>query len=133
MHHNPFAFKINRTPQCPKRQDLRTHGTTAEAILWRLLKGKQIEETKFRRQFGVGPYILDFYAPEVRLCVELDGTPHFTVDGYEYDLRRTHYLEREHNILTLRFENKHIYNNIEEVKAKICEAIRLLRKAKGGG
>ena len=69
-------FKFNPTPQKTFRQHLRKQGTVAEAVLWRILKNEQIEGVKFRRQFGAGNYILDFYASELKLAIELDGAPH---------------------------------------------------------
>jgi very-short-patch-repair endonuclease len=52
--------------------------TTAEAVLWKNLQGSRLDGKKFRRQHSVGKYVLDFYCPECRLAVELDGEAHFT-------------------------------------------------------
>ena len=65
----------------PKRKDLRTNGTSAEAVLWNHLKNRQLSGRKFRRQFSVDYYILDFFCPEENLCIELDGHNHFTEEG----------------------------------------------------
>ena len=51
------------------RKDLRNMSTSAEATLWKLIKGQQIDGLKFRRQHSVGPYILDFYCPQLRLGI----------------------------------------------------------------
>ena len=59
----------NQPSQSELRRELRTHGTSAEATLWLMLKARQVDGVKFRRQFSVGPYVLDFYSPELRLCV----------------------------------------------------------------
>ena len=72
-----------------RRKSLRKKLTAAEATLWNLLKGKQLEGRKFRRQHSVGKYILDFYCPSERLAIELDGEHHFTDDGLAYDEKRT--------------------------------------------
>jgi very-short-patch-repair endonuclease len=109
----------NQLQQKELRRILRTHGTIAEATLWQMLKSRQIEGFKFRRQFGIGPYILDFYCPELRLCIELDGQPHFTPEGYEYDLHRTEYLNRFHGIQVMRFENKDVFCYPENVLSEI--------------
>ena len=87
------------------RQTLRTHGTSAEATMWRMLKSEQICGVKFRRQFSVGPYILDFYCPRLKICIELDGDHHYSRQGYEHDLTRNTYLSHEHGITILRYEN----------------------------
>ena len=92
------------------RKELRTHGTPAEATLWQALKGRQMDGFKWRRQYSVGKYILDFYCAEARLGIELDGAPHFTPEGQENDFERTSILDTEHDIEILHFENKLIWN-----------------------
>ena len=72
----------------PNRKKLRNALTPAEAFLWTQLKKGQLSGKKFRRQYGVGPYILDFYCPEFRLAVEVDGAPHFNVIGAELDAKK---------------------------------------------
>ncbi len=96
-----------------RRKILRKHGTPAEAVLWTLLKNSQIEGLKFRRQHGVGPYIIDFYCPELKLVVELDGAVHENPNMEEYDQTRTDYLSRVAGISVLRFENKEVFCNQE--------------------
>ncbi len=100
------------------RKKLRNSLTPAEAKLWSLLKNSQIEKRKFRRQHSVGPYVLDFYCPSEKLCIELDGSVHFTDGGYEYDTARTEYLETL-NVRVMRFENKDIFENTEGVLEEI--------------
>ena len=100
------------------RKKLRNSLTPAEAKLWSLLKNGQIKSRKFRRQHSVGPYILDFYCPSERLCIELDGASHFTDGGYEYDSARTKYLDVL-NICVIRFENKEVFENTEGVLEEI--------------
>ena len=117
----------NQLQQKELRRKLRTHGTIAEATLWQMLKSRQIEGFKFRRQFGIGPYILDFYCPELRLCIELDGAPHFTEMGRLQDKCRTKDLLEIHYIQTLRFENEMVLKYTEWVRSKIVEAVGLCR------
>ncbi len=100
------------------RKRLRNRLTPAEAKLWSLLKSSLNEKRKFRRQHSVGPYVLDFYCPSERLCIELDGAAHFTDGGYEYDTARTEYLEAL-NIKVIRFENKDVFENTEGVLEEI--------------
>ncbi len=66
----------------------------------------------------VGPYVLDFYCPSEKLCIELDGSAHFTDSGYEHDTARTEYLEAL-NIRVIRFENKDVFENTEGVLEEI--------------
>ncbi|MEQ9101011.1 MAG: DUF559 domain-containing protein [Imperialibacter sp.] len=96
------------------RKQLRNNLTSAEATLWNYLKGKQLEGRKFRRQFSVENYIIDFYCPSERLAVELDGAGHFTEEGLVYDEERTKVLNA-HEIRVIRFENKEVFEAIEHV------------------
>src|SRR5262245_30596631 len=86
------------------RRNLRKTATAAEAVLWTYLRGRKLLGKKFRRQSSVGQYIVDFYCPECRLVVELDGAPHFGPNACEYDQQRTEYLERA-GLKVIRFEN----------------------------
>ena len=112
MKHIPYSH--NETSQKQLRQSLRNNATSAEAILWRALKGKQVAGLKFRRQFGVGPYVLDFYCPEIRLGIELDGGVHKTSYTHEYDEMRTRFMA-ENRIRVMRFDNEVVYNNIQGI------------------
>ena len=101
------------------RKELRKNPTPAEAKLWTLLKGKQLEGKKFRRQFSVANYILDFYCPSEYLAIELDGQGHFEARQAEYDLERDLFLKHV-GIKVLRFENKWVWDDpdglIDEVR-----------------
>jgi very-short-patch-repair endonuclease len=77
---------------------------------------------KFRRQHGIGPYIADFYCPECRVVVELDGAGHEDVLRAERDVHRTLYLERL-GIRVIRFENKLVFEDIELVLNAIRAAL----------
>ena len=114
----------NLKEQTILRKELRNEGTAAEATLWLSLKGRQVEGMRWRRQFGVGPYILDFYCPQLHLCIELDVAPHYTIQGGENDLQREEWLLQEHGIRTIRFENKDIFINHEGVIEYIREVTR---------
>jgi very-short-patch-repair endonuclease len=101
--------KIHNTSSMkPARKKLRKSLTPAEARLWVLLKNSQVAGRKFRRQHSVGPYVLDFFCPNEKLCIELDGAGHFTEGGNEYDTARTEYLNTL-NIRVIRFENKDVF------------------------
>ena len=119
MKQTPYIH--NESNQKTLRQTLRNNATPAEAILWSALKGKQVEGLKFRRQFGVGPYVIDFYCPEIRLGIELDGGVHKTSYTHEYDEMRNRFLT-ENGITILRFDNEVVYNNVEEIIEAIREA-----------
>ncbi|HEX8545618.1 MAG TPA: endonuclease domain-containing protein [Cytophagaceae bacterium] len=96
------------------RKSLRNNSTSAEVTLWTYLQKRQLEGRKFRRQHSVGNYILDFYCPSERLCVELDGAGHFTEEGMKNDEERTRYLN-SFDIRVIRFENQDVFNHINNV------------------
>ena len=113
----------NRSVDKEKRRVLRNNPTEHERLIWERLKGKQVIGLKFRRQYSVGPYILDFYCPEVKLAVELDGSTHLVGDQPEYDANRTDFIER-FGITLVRFTNDDIERNIEAVLAAIIAATK---------
>ena len=116
--------QINNKPSLkPYRKQLRKNLTPAEATLWKFLQRSQLEGRKFRRQHSVGNYILDFYCPEEKLCIELDGAGHFTDAGVEYDQARTAYLNSL-NIKVIRFENKLVFKRLEAVLEEIRNNFR---------
>ena len=112
------------------RRELRRNLTPAEALLWRALKNSSIEGKKFRRQHGIGPYIADFYCPECRLIIELDGAVHEGPLEIERDETRTSYL-KELGIRVMRFENRAVFESLELVLNSI--RIELQETGKGAG
>ena len=106
-----------------RRKQLRHNLTSAEALLWLNLKKSQLEGKKFRRQHGVGPYIVDFFCPDCRLAVELDGEGHMSLSGAEADERRTEFLKR-FNVRLIRFENKDVFDNLEGVLEEIRRNVK---------
>lgn len=101
---------------------LRKNQTNAERKLWSLLRNRQLAKVKFRRQFPVDRYILDFYSPEYQLGIEADGGQHYSDKGKVKDELRTGKLAR-HGIQILRFSDLDILNNIEGVYAVILKTI----------
>ena len=89
-------------------------------MLWSKLRARQVHDLKFYRQFSVGPYILDFFCPEIKLAVELDGGQHAEDENKEYDEMRTDYLKGT-GIVVLRFWNNEAIQNIEGVLQVIEE------------
>lgn len=76
--------------------------TPAEECLWQSLRGRQVANLKFRRQHPLGPYIVDFCCPEIRLIIEIDGEVHET--QREYDAGRTETIE-QYGYRVIRFTN----------------------------
>ena len=104
------------------RQQLRREETPCEHILWKRLQRRQILGLKFRRQHGYGAYVLDFYCPTIRLCIEVDGEVHDTPEAQAYDHERTAFLEQQ-GITVIRFKNDEIEDNLEGVVEKIKTTI----------
>jgi very-short-patch-repair endonuclease len=122
MSNRPRAI-YNNPKKKDKRKELRNQGTAAEAVLWTHLQKRQLLGKKFRRQYSIGPYIVNFYCPECGLIVELDGKRHYSVLREEFEIERTKYLERQ-NLRILRFENRVLSENAESVLETIRLAIR---------
>ena len=97
-----------------RRKDLRKNGTAAEVILWQSLKSRKLFGRKFRRQHSIGYFILDFYCPEEKLGIELDGKPHYTENGRFRDKEKTGYLNY-YGIRIIRFENQLIHDDLNFV------------------
>ncbi len=111
----------NKQELYTRRKKLRTGATLQEAKLWERLRRKQLGY-RFRRQHSVGWYILDFYCPEKKLVVEIDGAPHKA--SKEYDAVRTNYLNLR-GIQILRFWDDEVSNHIEKVVSKIKNTLCL--------
>jgi very-short-patch-repair endonuclease len=104
-------------------RSLRTEMTEAERRLWQAIRGKQIQEHRFRRQYLIGPYIADFACIDRKLVLELDGGQH--QEQIEYDKRRTEFLQSQ-GWRVLRFWNNDVLKNLDGVLASIAEALSAL-------
>ncbi len=102
--------------------ELRTNSTSAEATLWHHLKARKLYGKKFRRQHSIENYIVDFYCPQEKLIVELDGKDHYGTGGQEYDAARDARLKKL-GFRILRFENRMIF---EETAIVLKEISKLL-------
>jgi very-short-patch-repair endonuclease len=97
--------------------------TPAEMRLWQRLKKPGIEGCRFRRQTPIGPYIVDFFCPEHRLIVEVDGDQHGLENTRRADSERTEWLAGQ-GYRVLRFWNPDVFENIEGVCDTIFAATR---------
>ncbi|MCX7854973.1 MAG: DUF559 domain-containing protein [Anaerolineae bacterium] len=103
----------------PQAREMRKNPTFAEEVLWQRLRDEQLG-VKFRRQHCIGRFIVDFYAREPRLIVEVDGPIH--EQQKEYDAWRQSILE-EMGYRVLRFTNDEVLENVEGVIQVIWEAV----------
>lgn len=98
--------------------------TEAEIKLWSALKGRKLSGIKFRRQHGIGDYIVDFYCPDIRLVIEVDGETHYYQSEIYHDYKRERFMANL-GIETIRFTNEQIFDNLDgvlfEIEMKIDE------------
>ena len=99
---------------------LRNNATDAERALWKILRGDALNGLRFRRQFPIGIYIVDFVCFDARLIVEVDGGQH---NGSAHDAQRDAWLKSQ-GFAVLRFWNNDGLQNIEGVRQLIVEATR---------
>lgn len=103
-------------------RELRKNQTPWERRLWNEIRNRKINNLKFRRQFKVGKYIVDFCCLDKMLIIELDGGHHNENEIKKEDRIRQGYLEsRGYRIL--RIWNNEIDKNIEGVIATIIQAV----------
>jgi len=116
LHQGATPFIHKRANQLRKRE------TEAEQKLWSLLRNRQLNGKKFRRQHAIAKFILDFYCHESKLAIELDGSIHTTTEAKQYDQSRTASLN-EIGITVLRFWNDEVIRSPEKVLQKISERL----------
>jgi very-short-patch-repair endonuclease len=114
---------FNRREYKDRRRCLRANLSKAEIQLWcelsRLKTG-----FKFRRQHGIGHYIVDFYCPSKKLVIEVDGDSHFESGQQIYDQERTEYLNAL-DIKVIRFTNQMIFDDLETVLIEIQKELNV--------
>ena len=102
--------------------------TQAETLVWSKLRAKQMCGYKFRRQYSVGVYVLDFYCPTLKLAIEIDGDTHFQAGAKISDLSRQDFIEK-FGIRFLRFTNQQVSKNLEGVLARIKKSVEQMESA----
>ncbi|HEU4456898.1 MAG TPA: endonuclease domain-containing protein [Longimicrobium sp.] len=101
---------------------LRKEMTTEERVLWNAIRGWKLGDgAKFRRQHPMGRFVLDFYCPAHKLCVEVDGGIHATQQ--DRDEARDAALQAQ-GIRTLRFRNEEVVKETESVLRRIEAEMR---------
>jgi very-short-patch-repair endonuclease len=121
------SFHLPYNPNLTERaRELRKNPTPAEKKIW-LGYLKNFQHAVFRQR-PVDNYIVDFYCPEYRLVIEIDGESHLTDEGLEYDEERTRVLEG-YGVRIVRFLNKDVLDNFEAVVDSIEETIQNLNRS----
>ncbi len=112
---------FNRKTEKEKRRNLRNKPTYTEKILWLSLRKKQIHNIRFLRQYSVNHFIIDFYAPKIKLAIEADGSSH--IGKEKYDLERQKYIEA-FGIEFIRFTNEQVRGNTDKVVKEIEDVVK---------
>ncbi len=109
-------------PDKSKAQTLRQNQTEAERQLWRQLRNRNLANHKFRRQYPIKPYIVDFCCFSKNLIIELDGGHHNEETQISYDNKRSSFLESK-GFIILRFWNNEVLGEMEAVLGEILIAL----------
>ncbi|MEO1165760.1 MAG: endonuclease domain-containing protein [Chloroflexota bacterium] len=109
----------------PLAQEKRQNPTPAEQHLWSMIRNRQIANLKFRRQYIIENFIVDFYCAELKLIIEVDGEIH----KYQraHDKVRQQQLET-HGTTVLRFTNEQVLEETDYVISIIEEQANKLRE-----
>ncbi len=114
---------FNKTSEKEKRRSLRNNMPPAEALVWSRLRNNLVLGYKFRRQYSVGRYVIDFYCPALKLAVEIDGDSHFVTEAIDNDQRRQAFIE-SFGIQFLRFTNHEVNWEMDAVLEKIYQVVQ---------
>jgi very-short-patch-repair endonuclease len=115
-----MSIVFNNKAYTARRRALRRSLSKAEAVLWLHLSRKQMNGLKFRRQYSVNQYVIDFFCPELKLAIEVYGDSHYGSLTEKYDNERQKYIE-SFSIHFMRFINDDVYNNIDGVLQTIYD------------
>jgi very-short-patch-repair endonuclease len=99
-------------------RDLRRQQTSAEELLWQLLRDRKLLGVKFRRQHQFGDYIADFFCREANVVIECDGEVHNRNDARQHDRNRDAYMISQ-GLRIVRISNHRILNETESVLFEI--------------
>lgn len=117
-----MGYFYNSPKTIKTRRALKHNLPATENRLWYYLRNRRFYDIKFRRQYSVNNYVIDFYCPAARVAIEIDGDSHFTGDAPKQDRLRQQFIENC-GIKVLRFTNKEVMENIEGVLETIHQAI----------
>ena len=122
--------RFNKKTEKEKRRYLRKEQTFTEKIFWMHIRNRQVLGYKFRRQYSVDHFVIDFYCPELKLAIELDGGVHEKPEQKEYDIARQKYLEN-FGIYFIRITNDEFMDNPNKAFEKIKTEIKKTFKGIG--
>ena len=108
-----------------RARELRRDQTYAEHWLWDTLRDRRLEGWKFRRQFPVDSYVVDFFCAELKLVIEVDGDVHREAWQAAHDESRDTHL-RSIGCTILRFSNEAVILDLDSVRRRSAETASLL-------
>lgn len=109
-----MTIHYNRTSEKKNRRNLRRKNTNAEELLWNELRDRKFLGLKFRRQYSIDQFVLDFYCVEKRFAIELDGGVHEEVAVKNHDENRDGFV-KSFDIKIIRIKNEMVINNMTKV------------------
>ena len=116
-----------------RARELRFNQTSSERALWARLRMRQVCGVRFLRQCVIGSFIIDFYAPSIRLAIELDGGQHYETVAQHYDEMRTGWLTGQ-RVTVLRYTNLDVSRRLDDVLDDVERAVcRLQARSRKGG
>ncbi len=107
------------------RRALRNQPIPSEILMWSVLRGRKFMGYKFRRQYGIGRYIIDFYCPALQLAVEIDGASHTWPGAAERDHIRQQWIEKQ-GITVVRFLSSDVMKNLDGAVQRLEEVVKAL-------
>ena len=103
-------------------RELRKNQTEAEAFLWMWLRKRQVKSCQFYRQRIICNYIVDFYCPDAKLVIEIDGSQHYSDEGKAKDSLRDCHLA-DLGIKVIRFSAREVFENTTGVLEQIFQQL----------
>ncbi len=95
------------------------------------IEGEAVNGLKFRRQYGINNFVVDFYCPELKLAIEIDGDVHYYDSRAVFDEKRQKDIEAL-GIKVLRYTNNDVIKNIEGVLSDIIATTPHSPPSQGG-
>ena len=120
----------NRFSDRLKRKILRKYMTEAERVLWQEIRKNKLN-CRFRRQYSIKGFVLDFYSPQIKLAIEIDGDIHSSKEHKDYDADREQPISN-FGIKFLRFSNDDVFLRLNRVIVLINEKIVQSPPCQGG-
>jgi very-short-patch-repair endonuclease len=130
MANDDSAFRYWRSADPDLRtkvRELRADPTPCEITVWNAIRSRAVEDIKFRRQHPFENFVLDFYAPEINLAIEIDGDVHADPERKAYDDWRERRLAG-HGVRVIRFTNADVAINLEGILERLAAIIREMRE-----